>query len=216
MNGFTLVKEAVSAKNVAEHYGLKVNNKGMICCPFHEDKHPSMKVDSRYFCFGCGTTGDSIDLAGKLLALSPFESMTRLAQDFGVDIWNKGKLSSDKGKIIPFNSSIKSNSVSDTRATVSGTEDVSSVNMKKWTAKAVRVLLRYRDYLRTWKIVYAPDKADDDWHTYFEESLALQDKVTYWLDILLFGEEYEKELIYEDLREEVKKLEQRFFSEDRN
>ena len=203
---------------MAEHYGLKVNSKGMACCPFHEDKHPSMKIDSRYYCFGCGATGDSIDLAGKLLDLSPFESMTRLAQDFGVDIWSKGKSSGAKGKIIPFNPSIKSNSVLDTRAsaTTTASEDALPVNMKKWTVKAVRVLLRYQDYLRSWKIAYAPDKADDDWHPCFEESLALQDKVEYWLDILLFGEEYEKELLYEDLREEVKKLEHRFFSEDRN
>lgn len=196
---------------MAEHYGLKVNSKGMACCSFHEDKHPSMKVDSRYYCFGCGATGDSIDLAGKLFGLSPFESMTKLAQDFGVDIWNKRKSSSGKGKIIPFNPSISNQAV----ATASGTESA-TVNMKKWTAKAVRVLLRYQDYLRSWKIVYAPDKADDDWHPCFEESLALQDKVEYWLDILLFGEEYEKELLYEDLHEEVEKLERRYFREVRN
>lgn len=203
---------------MAEHYGLKVNSKGMACCPFHEDKHPSMKIDSRYFCFGCGVTGDSIDLAGKLLDLSPFESMTRLAQDFGVDIWSKGKSSGVKGKIIPFNPSIKSNSVLDTRAsaTTTASEDALPVNMKKWTAKAVRVLLRYQDYLRSWKIVYAPDKADEDWHPCFEESLALQDKVEYWLNTLLFGEEYEKELLYEDLHEEVEKIERRYFREVRN
>ena len=33
-------------------------------CPFHDDRHPSMKVDTRYYCFGCGagskdTTGQS-------------------------------------------------------------------------------------------------------------------------------------------------------------
>ncbi|WP_341458702.1 CHC2 zinc finger domain-containing protein, partial [Faecalibacterium prausnitzii] len=25
----------------------------MMCCPFHGDKHPSMKVDSRFHCFAC-------------------------------------------------------------------------------------------------------------------------------------------------------------------
>ena len=27
-------------------------------CPFHDDKHPSMKLDKRYYCFGCGEKGD--------------------------------------------------------------------------------------------------------------------------------------------------------------
>ena len=34
----------------------------MACCPFHDDKHPSMKVDRRFHCFGCQTDGDVIDL----------------------------------------------------------------------------------------------------------------------------------------------------------
>ena len=34
----------------------------MACCPFHSDKSPSMKLDERYYCFGCGATGDAVDL----------------------------------------------------------------------------------------------------------------------------------------------------------
>lgn len=188
---------------MAEHYGLKVNKNGMACCPFHEDKHPSMKVDSRYFCFGCNATGDSIDLARKLLGVSPFESMTRLAEDFGVDIWDKRKIHDRKNvgsKVVPFHSSIKS----------LDSTDLKSFDLKRWTTGAVRTLLRYRDYLKAWKIVYPPDREDGNWHPQFEESLALQDKVEYWLDILLFGDEYEKELLYEDLHEEVEKIEHRF------
>lgn len=45
MNIFQTVKENVTARQAAEQYGLKVNKNGMICCPFHDDRHPSMKVD---------------------------------------------------------------------------------------------------------------------------------------------------------------------------
>lgn len=45
MGVFELVKESVTARDVAEFYGLKVNRHGMACCPFHDDKHPSFKVD---------------------------------------------------------------------------------------------------------------------------------------------------------------------------
>jgi len=44
MNIFQEMKERVTARQVAERYGLKVSRNGMACCPFHNDKHPSMKL----------------------------------------------------------------------------------------------------------------------------------------------------------------------------
>ena len=38
----------------------------MACCPFHDDKHPSMKVDRRFHCFGCQADGDVIDFTARL------------------------------------------------------------------------------------------------------------------------------------------------------
>ena len=54
MSLFDVVRENLTARQAAEHYGLKVNRNGMACCPFHTDRTPSMKIDKRYFCFGCG------------------------------------------------------------------------------------------------------------------------------------------------------------------
>ena len=68
MNVFEIVKENVTARQAAEAYGLKVGRTGMACCPFHSDKSPSMKLDERYYCFGCGATGDAVDLTAKLLS----------------------------------------------------------------------------------------------------------------------------------------------------
>ena len=63
MNLFETVKSAVTMKQAAEHYGCKVNRGNMICCPFHNDRHPSMKLNRDYFyCFGCGAHGDVINL----------------------------------------------------------------------------------------------------------------------------------------------------------
>ena len=56
----------------------------MACCPFHDDKNPSMKVDQRFHCFGCGEDGDVIDFTAKLFDLSPKEAAEKLAQDFGL------------------------------------------------------------------------------------------------------------------------------------
>ena len=62
MNLFQAVKEKINARAVAKHYGVKVKSNGMACCLFHNDKHPSLKVDEYYHCFACGASGDAIDL----------------------------------------------------------------------------------------------------------------------------------------------------------
>ena len=85
MTLFELVKQNICVPDAAEHYGLQVNRNGMCSCPFHEDQHPSMKLNERYFyCFGCGATGDVIDLVARLFDLSSFEAAQKLAQDFGI------------------------------------------------------------------------------------------------------------------------------------
>ena len=60
-NLFEVVKESVSTREAAQLYGIEVRRNGMACCPFHDDKNPSMKVDTRFHCFGCGADGDVID-----------------------------------------------------------------------------------------------------------------------------------------------------------
>ena len=83
---FETVKNSVTVKQAAEHYGCKVNRGDMICCPFHDDRHPSMKLNEDYFyCFGCGTTGDVIDFVAWLFGLSSYEAAKKLAYDFGMD-----------------------------------------------------------------------------------------------------------------------------------
>ena len=69
MNVFEAVKQSVTTRQAAEHYGIHVNRNGMACCPFHNDKTPSMKLDRRYHCFGCGADGDVIDFAAALYGL---------------------------------------------------------------------------------------------------------------------------------------------------
>lgn len=90
MNVFKTVKDAVSPMDAARLYGLKINRGGMCLCPFHNDKHPSMKVDMRigggFYCFGCHESGDVITLTSKLLGLGPKEAAFRLAEDFNLNI----------------------------------------------------------------------------------------------------------------------------------
>ena len=70
MTPFESVKNNVTARQTVEFYGLKVSRRGMACCPFHNDKHPSMKVDNRFHCFGCGADGGAVDFVSKYFGLS--------------------------------------------------------------------------------------------------------------------------------------------------
>ena len=63
MSLYQTVKSAITVRQVGEMYGMEPDRHGMVCCPFHSDSDPSMKLNERYFyCFGCGVTGDVIDL----------------------------------------------------------------------------------------------------------------------------------------------------------
>ena len=65
--------------------GLRSKGAAWPAVPFHDDKNPSMKLNEEYFyCFGCGATGDVIDLTARLYNLSPKEAAEKLAQDFGL------------------------------------------------------------------------------------------------------------------------------------
>ena len=67
MNLYETVKGRVTPQMAAERYGLPVNRGGMACCPFHDDRTPSMKLYPDHFhCFGCGQAGDVIDLTAQL------------------------------------------------------------------------------------------------------------------------------------------------------
>ena len=84
MGLFDEVKQNVTVWQAAERYGLKPNRSGLIRCIFHNDKSPSMKVDRRYYCFGCGCTGDAIDFTAQLFDIGLKDAAMKLADDFGI------------------------------------------------------------------------------------------------------------------------------------
>ncbi len=60
------IKSRLSILDVLTHYGLKPNASKMLCCPFHDDKTPSMQVypeTNTVFCFSsnCKLKGKAID-----------------------------------------------------------------------------------------------------------------------------------------------------------
>ena len=79
MSLYQTVKSAITVRQVGEMYGMEPDRHGMVCCPFHSDSDPSMKLnDTYYYCFGCGANGDAIDLTAKLFDLNPRQAAEKL------------------------------------------------------------------------------------------------------------------------------------------
>ena len=95
MNIFSEVKGYLTARQAAESYGLQIKRNGTACCPFHNDKHPSMKIDRNYHCFACGAGGDVIDYVSRMYGLSQYEAACKLIEDFRlpIDVKNRTELS---------------------------------------------------------------------------------------------------------------------------
>ena len=145
MDVFEAVKQAVTTRQAAEHYGIHVGRNGMACCPFHKDKTPSLKADRRFHCFGCQADGDVIDFAARLFDLSGVEAAKRLAADFGIPYDNRGRPSPK-----PVKRSIPA-----------------ELRFLQAEQKCFRVLSDYYHLLGRWRTEHAPKSPGDAWHPLF-------------------------------------------------
>ena len=160
---FEVVKQSVTAREAAELYGIAVGRGGMACCPFHDDRHPSLKLNEDYFyCFGCGATGDVTDFTARLYDLSPKEAAEKLAQDFGLSYDSKAP---------PRRSYVRQKSEAQAR--------------KEKREHGWRVLTDYYHLLRKWEADYSPKTPDEDPHPRFLEAIQKKDYMGYLLDTFL-------------------------------
>ena len=194
---FEQVKECVTARQAAEHYGIKVKRNGMACCPFHKDRHPSMKADKIYHCFACGVGGDAIDFTARLFGISQYEAAKKLIEDFGLDIKvedrNKYKRTHQSRNIL-----------------ISKKPKVVMIREKleQWLKHATDVLIRYLKWIQFWKEIYKPEP-EEEWHELFTEALANERKINDYLDVLMFGTGEEIVEFFKIKRREVEKIEER-------
>ena len=159
---FEVVKQSVTAREAAELYGIAVGRGGMACCPFHDDRHPSMKVDTRFHCFGCGADGDVIDFTARLYDLSPKEAAEKLAQDFGLSYDSKAP---------PRRRYVR--------------QKTEAQKLKEKREHGWRVLTDYYHLLRKWETDYSPKTPDEDPHPRFLEAIQKKDYMGYLLDTFL-------------------------------
>ena len=185
-NVFEAVKQSVSTKEAAEFYGIKVSRTGMACCPFHDDKNPSMKVDQRFHCFGCGADGDVIDFTAKLFNLSPKEAAEKLAQDFGL---------------------IYDSQAPPRRRYVR--QKTEAQKFREDRQRCYRVLSDYYYLLKKWEADRSPKTPEEEPHPRFVEAIQKKAYVEYLLDFFLYESEEEQKVWIAEHTTEITHLERR-------
>ena len=158
MSTYARIKQTVTTRQAAERYGLSVNRSGMVKCPFHEDHNPSMKVDDRFYCFGCHASGDVIDFTARLFGTSLKDAAEKLAGDFGINPRPPTKVNIPKHDAEP-------------------TRDRELL--------CICVLREYLRYLRIWQLRYRPDEPGAPIHPRFSEAMKALPTVNHLLDCLL-------------------------------
>ena len=71
---------------------IKKGNDYWCCCPFHEEKTPSCKINDElgsYYCFGCGAKGDIFTIYTDLYNFSFPDAVRELAQKVGLKLTEK-------------------------------------------------------------------------------------------------------------------------------
>ena len=186
-NVFEMVKQSVTVRETAERYGIEVKRGGMACCPFHDDKNPSMKLNEEYFyCFGCGATGDVIDLTARLYNLSPKEAAEKLAQDFGL--------------IYDSQAPPRRNYVR---------QKTEAQKFRENRDHAFRVLADYFHLLRKWEAGYTPKTPEEPMHPRFLEAVQQKDYIGYLLDSFLEDSPKEQKLWIAEHQSTIANLERR-------
>ena len=185
-NVFEAVKLSVSTREAAELYGIKVRRNGMACCPFHDDKNPSMKVDQRFHCFGCGEDGDVIDFTAKLFDLSPKEAAEKLAQDFGL---------------------IYDSQAPPRRRYVR--QKTEAQKFREDRQRCYRVLSDYYYLLKKWEADNSPRTPEEEPHPRFVEAIQKKTYVEYLLDLFLYESEEEQKAWIAEHTAEITHLERR-------
>lgn len=174
---FKSVKAAVMPHMAAKRYGLQVRRTNMICCPFHNDRRPSMKLNEDYFyCFGCGAHGDLIELTAKLLGIPAEEAARKLAVDFGV--------AGEKPSVL---------------------EKLNCRRKQQENERfCIRVLRDYLQILQDWKLRYSPQLPEDEPNLRYVEDCHMLECIEYMLEILTSGTPDERAEVVADMQTDNK------------
>ena len=80
-----VIKSRISMIDICKTYGFNIQRGNFICCPFHNEKTPSLKLydgNRGFYCFGCGEHGSVIDFVMRYFGLDFQSAIIKLNDDF--------------------------------------------------------------------------------------------------------------------------------------
>ena len=80
-----VIKSRISMIDICKTYGFNIQRGNFICCPFHNEKTPSLKLydgNRGFYCFGCGEHGSVIDFVMRYFGLDFQSAISKLNDDF--------------------------------------------------------------------------------------------------------------------------------------
>lgn len=83
------VAEKSDMTEVISTYYAEPNKAHKICCPFHDEKTPSLhiyKKTNTFHCFGCQKSGDSVRFVSEYFNISAFQAAQKINTDFGLNL----------------------------------------------------------------------------------------------------------------------------------
>lgn len=198
---FATAKSRLDILQVSRDFGLETNRAGFACCPFHNEKTPSLKINAQkqYFhCFGCGAGGDVFKLVGQLAGISkPFDVLKMLNDSYALGLNLDGKQTDTQAV-----QALKKQADLEHKRSIEQAFD-------EWQHNAFLTCTRYAKLLRDWRLDYAPKSEVEELRPLFIESLQQLTRTEYLCDCLTYGDEKEKQKFYKQCRNEVNDIEQR-------
>ena len=194
---FQEIKNHLTARQVAEHYGLKVGRNGMACCPFHNDRTPSMKIDKGYYCFGCQAHGDAIGYVAQLHGLSQYDAACKIIEDFSLPIEIRSK---DPVKMEHDRNKWKQEK--EEREKLKRIKD----HFSKWCSDSIDRLLKTERGIAYIKESFTSNDSEEVFLSKeFATAVDSEPLIGYWLDILCLGTENERFKLFMVNRKEVER-----------
>lgn len=83
------IKNRINMIDICKTYGFNIQRGNFICCPFHNEKTPSLKLydgNRGFYCFGCGEHGSIIDFVMRYFNLDFMKAISKLNDDFNLGL----------------------------------------------------------------------------------------------------------------------------------
>ena len=184
---FEEIKNKIDIADVAEFYGVELNRHGKACCPFHTEKTPSFSISRKkqmFRCFGCGMSGDVINLTQNLLHLpSPLQAVKRLNGDFALGL-----------NLAPHKQTRAETAENEKRQR----RKTLVISWENWKDKALKQLISREKIYKQAQRKFTPKHPNDEFNPIFVKACQSLEYLSFLIDELMAVDEIEREKTWQD------------------